>query len=194
MNLSFIDTSESSEQSSAAPRLNRSCTARSSIRKNLTKKMFVNNITQQICDMRRKELRLKQREMILNAKERELMEREKILLERERIQESHSYCCLSPRTRSVTFDQLNSIDSELETTDIRQQHSMPVKSRKKTTFFSFFRFKSSKRATQSKVNKLVNEILLTDEQETLMNALEVLSKMGSKDASRRSCQNGGKRV
>ncbi|KAL5279375.1 hypothetical protein ACFFRR_003774 [Megaselia abdita] len=200
MNLSFI---ESVEQPSSAPRLNRSSGARTSIRKNLTKKMFVNNITQQIYDIRRKELRLKQREMILNAKENELLQKEEMLLERERalIQREmnqteyktvldSTYCSLgstiSPRTRSITFDQLDTIESELESNDDSENQIKALKSKKKTKLFSFFSFKKSKGKTRSKVDKIVRDILVSDEQDTWINALEILSKMGSKDTTRKS--------
>lgn len=193
MNHSFIESS-GNESSNNSPRLNRSTMSRSSIRKNLTKKMFVNNITQQICDIRRKELRLKQREMILNAKEDELLQREGILLEKERafaqkqqrtVLDSTSMSDISPRTRSITFEQLDTIDYELESTGNSENQTQPSKLKKKTKLFSFLRFKKPKAATQTKVNKIVREILVSDEEEKWMSALEVLSKMGSKDSTRR---------
>lgn len=200
MNASFIESSDTSEQSSCAPRLNRSCAPRSSIRKNLTKKMFINNVSQQICDIQHKEFRLKQREMILNTKETELLERERMVLLRERALKQRgpgnktamnsAQNTLSARSRSITFDQLDSIDSVLESTESSQQQTKQLKSKKKPKLLSFFRFRRSKGPTHHKVNKLVQKILVSDEQETLMNALEILSRMSLKDSKNRSVRKG----
>lgn len=198
MNASFTESTNKSFNTS------RSSVGRSSIRRNVTKKMFVNNITSHIYDLRNKELRLRQKEIILNAREQELLERESLLLEKERnlikrqmdIQDSQHKIVLentyssvgdsiSPRTRSITLEQLDSIESELEssqsTEDSTQTEKISLKPKKTTKIFSFLKFKKSKSSkTQNTVNKLVRDILVSDEQENWTAALEMLSKMATK--------------